>query len=923
MAVHATKGIVTCLFSDIEGSTRLWETEPQRMSAALARHDALTRATVERHRGTVVKSSGDGVHAAFDDPFDGVGAAHELVVMLAEAATPGGVPLNVRCGLHTGVAEKRDGDYFGTAVNRAARIMAAAHGGQILLSQAVVDLVRDRLPPAQSVLDLGFVRLRDLTSPEHVYQLAAPGLRSEFPALRSLESTPNNLPQQLTTFIGRTRELAEVLRLLTGARLLTLLGTGGIGKTRLSLQVAADAMDGYPDGTWFVDLAAVTDPLLVPQAVARALGVQEQAGAPLMQTLCNHLKSRMVLLVLDNCEHLLSACGAFAKALLQAARVARVIASSREPLQVAGEQTYAVRPLSLPHAGDDAESLLRSEAVQLFVERARMRQPAFALTDRLAPAVMRICSRLDGIPLALELAAARVGTLGVETIAQRLDDRFRLLAGGARDVQPRQQTLRAMIDWSFDLLDASERTLFARLSVFAGGCTLEAAEAVCAGGEIAQHDVLDLLGSLTAKSLVNLAEDGGRYHMLETIGVYARDRLEERGESTVVRDRHRDYFLGIAEDAAPELAGGPGQSIRLARLEIEHDNLRAALAWSLAGTGTDEAARICGALYLFWIHHGHYREGRGWCDAAVARGAGRMGDSVHAKALLGAGSLAIRLGDAAAARASLEQALALCRAAGDRALEARVLNNLATAAFDDRDFVSAQSLFDQAVVINRELGNEIREVICLVNLANAACSLGDFAGATAPLARAIALSRALGLRTLESDALGHMAIQACHDGDYATARALGEEAVAIDRELGVRSHEAQKLLRLGQIAIAARDFTTARARLAEALTTDVALESVPGTADDFDDIANLATELGMDSLSARFAGAADALRGATGSAPLPVDLARCARYRGQTREALGDAGFDAAFAAGRAIPADDAVAEALRFLRGGDSEADR
>jgi len=919
MAEHATTGIVTFLFTDIEGSTRLWEQEPERMSVALARHDALTRSAVESHRGVVVKSSGDGVHAAFDDPLDAIGAALELQRALAGPRAADGILLAVRCGLHLGFVERRDKDFFGQAVNRAARIMGAAHGGQVLLSQAVADLVRERLPASVSLRDLGLIRLRDLTSPEHVHQLAAPGLRREFPALRSLETTPNNLLQQLTSFIGRSRELADVERLLQGTRLLTLLGVGGIGKTRLSLQVAADAMDAYPDGTWFVDLAPVTDATLVPQALAQALGVQEQAGAPLMQTLCAHLKSRTVLLVLDNCEHVLGACATLANALLQTAKAVRVLASSREPLHVAGEQTYAVRPLSLPAPGAVGESLARSEAVQLFVERARMRKSSFVLTDRLAPIVTGICSRLDGIPLAIELAAARVGTLPIEKIAERLDDRFRLLAGSARDVLPRQQTLRAMIDWSFDLLDAREKIVFAWLSAFAGGFALEAAEAVCTGDGIVPQDVLDLLVGLTEKSLVGLADDGERYRMLETICEYARDRLEERREAAAVRRRHRDYFVMLAEESEPELAGGPKQARRLTRLELEHDNLRAALRLCLAEPGNEEAARICGALYLFWVHRGHYREGLRWCEAAIAHGAGRMRDVVHAKALLGAGTLAIRVGDAAAARTSLEHALVLCRGTHDRVLEARVLNNLATAAFEVRDFAAAQSLLEQAVAINRELGDRTREVICLVNLANAAYSLGNVAAATAPLERAIALSRSLGLRALESDALGHLAMQAFHRGDYDEARALGESAVAMDREIGVRSHEAQKLLRLAQIAIAAGDFATARHRLREALTTDRDLESAAGEADDLDEVANMAADLGQHRQGAMFAGAADALREATGSVVVPVDIARHARYRARSREVLGDVAFDAAFAAGRAKAAGDALTEALAFLEGGDA----
>ncbi len=379
----------------------------------------------------------------------------------------------MRCGLHAGVAEGRDNDYFGSTVNRAARIMSAAHGGQVLLSQAVAELVHDRLPAGTSLTDLGSVRLRNVAHPERIHQLVHPELRHHFPALRSLEATPHNLPQQFTSFIGRERERAEVLRLLSGPRLLTLIGPGGIGKTRLALQVAADVMDAYPDGTWFVDLAPVTDAALVPQTAARVLGVQEQKDMPLVQALCAHVAPRRLLVVLDNCEHLVAACAALLGALLQAAPGARFLATSREPLNIVGEQTYPLRPLSLPDPAAGADGIARSEAIRLFVQRAQLQRPNFALDARQAPAVVRVCTRLDGIPLALELAAARIGTLPVAKIAERLDDRFRLLSGGAVTGLPRQQTLRAMVDWSFDLLSAAEKAMFARLAVFAGGFALE------------------------------------------------------------------------------------------------------------------------------------------------------------------------------------------------------------------------------------------------------------------------------------------------------------------------------------------------------------------------------------------------------------------------------------------------------------------
>ena len=604
-------GTVTFLFTDIEGSTRLWEHDAQRMRPALARHDALTRAAVEGHRGTVVKMIGDGVHAAFADPLDAVGATLQLQQALADPEATGGVPLRVRCGLHLGVVEQRDNDFFGTAVNRAARIMAAAHGGQVIVSQAVADRVADRLPYAVSLRDLGAVCLRDLASPERVYQVLHPQLRQEFPALRSLTATPNNLAQQVTSFVGRERELAEVKKLLAQTRLATLLGAGGIGKTRLSLHAAVEVLDDFADGVWFVELAPIADPRLLAQAVAPVLGVKEEAGRPVQEALLKFVQDRQLLLVLDNCEHLLQGCAELAKQLLQAGAQVKILATSREPLHVAGETTYPVPSLSLPEPRMRIAhtALTQYEAIRLFVDRAAAARPAFRLTPNNATLVADICRRLDGIPLALELAAARVRVLSVETIAARLSDRFRLLTGGDRTALPRQQTLRACIDWSYDLLTEAERSVLRRLAVFAGGWTLEAAEAVGTGGDVQADEVLDVPAQLVEKSLVAMDAEGTRYQLLETVRQYAQDRLHESGEAEAIRERHRDYFLALAEEAEPKLLGAE-QAAWLRRLEAEHDNLRAGLSWSLEDSGSQAGLRLCGALQRFWITRGHFSEGR-------------------------------------------------------------------------------------------------------------------------------------------------------------------------------------------------------------------------------------------------------------------------------------------------------------------------
>ena len=535
--------------------------------------------------------------------------------------------------------------------------------------------------------------------------------------------------------------------------------------------------------------------------------------------------------------------------------------------------------------------------------------------------MVRICTRLDGIPLALELAAARIGTLPVAKIAERLDDRFRLLSGGAVTGLPRQQTLRAMVDWSFDLLSAAEKAMFARLAVFAGGFALEAAENVCAIGTIAQRDVLDLLSSLVQKSLVTFDADADRYRMLETIGEYARGRLEESGEAPLIRRRHRDAYAALSSEAEPALPGGPQQAHWLSRLEGEHDNLRAALAFSLADPeGAEMAASMCGALYLFWVHRGHHREGYRWCQAALARNVDRAASAPRAKALLGAGTLATYVGDQAAAQDALKHALAISHELHDRTLEARALNNLATAAFNGRKFAEAQALLEEAVIVNRELGNQTHEIINLVNLGNAANSLGNFAAAVAPLERALELSRAMGMRVLESDVLGHLAMQAQYRGDYVTAQAQIEEALAIDREMGVRGHEAEKLLRLAEIGVLGGDATAARRHACRRVDSGSRTRKYRWDRRRARPRREDRGGGGQQSARRDLRRLADVLRARSGNAVLPVDQPTHDACRNRCREALGEAACEAAFAAGRAMATEDAVSEALRFL--GADEAD-
>jgi predicted ATPase/class 3 adenylate cyclase len=866
--------VTTFLFTDIEGSSRLWEQEPGRMPHALARHDALARRTVERHRGTVVKMTGDGLYAAFEDPLDAVGATIELQQVLDDPAATEGIALRVRCGMHAGVVERRDNDYFGSSVNRAARIMGTAHGGQVVLSQTVADLVRDRLPGDVSLRDLGSVRLRDLANPERVYQIVHPRLRQDFPALRSLEATPNNLPPQATTFVGREREVADVSEALHATRLLTLVGAGGIGKTRLSLQVAADLLDESPDGVWFVELAPLTDAHLVPQAVASALGVKEETGRPVTEALVEHVVDRQLLLVLDNCEHLVEACATLADRLLRAGPRLRILASSRQPLRVSGEATFQVPALGVPAPQDRiaADAMPRYPAVQLFVDRATSARPAFRLTDHNAGAVAAICRHLDGIPLAIELAAARMRALSVENIADRLSDRFHLLTGGNRTALPRQQTLRALIDWSHDLLDEQERILFRRLAVFAGGWTLDAAEAVGAGDGLRQGDVLDRLTDLVDKSLVTLNPEAGRYELLETIRQYAEERLDAAGEGGAVRTRHLAHYLAMAEAAKTKLVG-PEQAEWLARLDLDRENLLAAHAWcDRAEGGATLGLRLVNAIKEYWFRRGLLRLGKRATQEALSRPGAQARDLPRSLALFGVGQLCAILGEYGEAVGHLEESLAIARELGDRYRVAATLQPLGLAAVGQGDLARGRGYFEEALALAQEVGD--------------AHQVASAANAVAQLHRM--------------------------EGDLAGAEPLYAQVIAMGRQLGHPQVVAVGLLNVSMVHIERGAHGGARLALQEVIAIAEATKSMPAGQSALEVAAGLAAELGEPERALRYFAAAEATALATGIRRDPADDAFLQPLIGKARNALtadvasaaeragGTAGYDVTLADVRA-----------------------
>lgn len=697
--------------------------------------------------------------------------------------------------------------------------------------------------------------------------------------------------------------------MLSETRLLTLTGWGGAGKTRLALQVAAEVLEGFEDGVWLVELAPLSDPDLVAQTVASAVNVREQPGRPILATLREYLQHRHALLVLDNCEHLLAACARLADTLLRACPNVKILATSREALGIGGETSWRVPPLSLPDPRHlpSLDGLSAYEAVRLFIERAVAVLPTFAVTNENAPWIAQVCHRLDGIPLAVELAAVRVKGLSVEQIAARLDDRFRLLTGGSRTGLPHHQTLRAAIDWSHDLLSDPERIVFRRLAVFAGGFTLEAAEAVCGGNGTDSSEVLDLLLHLVDKSLVVAEEQDGnaRYRMLETIQQYGRERLGESGETEAVRRRHRDWYLGFAERAEPGLVGEE-QAAWLDGLEVEHGNLRAALVHCVESGGTEAALRLVGALWRFWAVRGYFEEGRGWLEAAL-KGSNNASAGFRAKALNAAGYLALSRGDHRAAHSLLEESLAIQRRLGEQAGIAISLSNLGAVALQQGDHAAARSLFEESLAIRRRLGDRVDIAVSLNDLGGAVIEEGDRALARSLLEESLTIRRQLADKAGIAVSLNNLGTAAIRQGDYAVARPLLEESLLLCREVGDTWLNAAVLDTLGDLTQAQGDHAGARSLYNESLAIYRQLEDHRGIAHCLKGLAAVAGMQGQHTRAAQMFGAAEALREVSGVALSRSERDEDERYVAAVRADLGEEAFTSAWAAGRAMTLERAI----------------
>jgi predicted ATPase/class 3 adenylate cyclase len=770
-------GTVTFLFTDIEGSTKLLHELGDDYAEALAAHRQVLRQAFADHGGAEVDTQGDAFLVAFSRAKDAVAAAADAQRALYDG------PIRVRMGVHTGEPIRTDEGYAGMDLHRGARIGAAGHGGQVLVSQTTRDLVEEDLPEALALRDLGEHRLKDLTRSQRIFQLVAEGLDREFPALATLDSRPTNLPAQSTALVGRERELADVVDLLRrpDVRLLTLTGPGGAGKTRLALQAAADLLDDFPDGAFFVALAGIAEASLVLPTIGHTLGVKESGGLSLAEAVANFLRDRQLLLVLDNFEHVAEAAPQVIELVLEGPSLKALVAS-RAPLHVSGEQEYPVSELA------------EIDGIALFSERAQAMKPDFRLNGD-EPAVAEICRRLDGLPLAIELAAARAKVLSPSALLERLDQRLPVLTGGARDLPDRQRTLRDTIAWSYELLDHTERQLFSRLAVFPGTFTLAAAETICEGD-------LDTLTSLVEKSLAQQAE--GRFRMLETIREYAAERFEASGELSQIRRRHLDFFLALAEEAKDDLHQDRRSSAWLERIELEHDNCRAGLESARELGERRLELRLASALSVFWEARGHFDEGRRRVAEALA-GDPDAPMSLRGDALRSSALMAHKQGDFQTARALTEESLVGHEAAGNASGVATSLNILGVISAGEGDYEQAKALYEQAKSIRQQQGDETGVLSSMHNLGLLALAQGEFREARNQLEAALALGKKNDAERQIANSLTDLGFAVLGQARHEEARAVFEEALRHCSALGWKENIAYSFVGLAAVSTAMGD----------------------------------------------------------------------------------------------------------------------
>ncbi len=820
-------GTVTLLFTDIEGSTRHWEERRQAMADALRRHDELVRAAIEENGGYVFKAVGDEFCAAFWRASDGIAAAIALQRALAgeDWSSIGG--LAVRMALHSGATDERQGDYFGPAVNRVARLLAVCHGGQVVTSAATAQLLRGMMTEHTELLDLGEHRLKDLADPERVWQLVAPGLAETFPPLRSLDSFPNNLPRQRTALIGRDDVVAEVKALMADSALVTLTGTGGVGKTRVALQVGADLLDGFADGVWLVEFAPLDDPSLAASTIASALGVAEQPGRPAFETLLHYLKRKRLLLILDNCEHLVGEIARISNAILRDCPQVRLLATTREPLRIEGEKVYAMPSLAVPLPGASltAQEALHYGGIALFVQRAEGSDAKFQLTDKDASTIGEICRRLDGIALAIELAAARVKVLAPRQLARKLDERLSLLAGGSRTALPRHQTMRALIEWSYDLLSPKEQRLFGRLSIFTGGWALDEVSPVCGdldatvGDAIESWEALDLLASLVDKSLVQpeFSANGTRYRLLESTREYAREKLLESGEHEAVAGAHARAYLELAQRIDDMHERTPRRDLH-ELIEPERENWRSAVDWALLKRGDF----VLGQHLVATLGYGSWwllaaTEWLRWLRAAREGADENTPPNVCARLDLAEASRNAALYQFKETQAAAERALGQYKNLGDPLGVARAQHMVGNSLVVLGKTKEGEELLEAALTVFRRLEAHRGVSLALICLASARVRVGDLAAARVLCAEAVSSSKLIDGEHGAPEYKGFLAELEFQVGDVEAALRVAAQALEAFRELNQRDHVVQALCNMAAYSIALDRFVEARTQAREAL----------------------------------------------------------------------------------------------------------
>lgn len=881
------------------------------MKAAVARHEQVVNDAIVSHGGYVFKVLGDAFCAAFKSATAAVAAACDAQRALAaeDFSSVGG--LSVRMGLHAGSAQERGADYFGPTVNRVARLMSIGHGGQVLISGIVLDLIRNDLPSGAVLTDLGLRRLKDLTQPERVWQVSLVGLRSEFPPLNSIDGRANNLPIQVTSLVGREHDLDIVKMLLDSHRLLTISGAGGVGKTRLALQVGADLLDRYPDGVWFADLGPIGDSELVASVIAKTVGLTQVGGQRVDEAIPEWLKRKKLLLILDNCEHMLDNVARIADAIIHNCPDVQLLSTSRQALRIGGEEVFRLPSLDVPQtlAGLTPDEILRYGAVTLFVDRARSVDQSFKLDDDTVPIVADICRRLDGIPLAIELAAARVNVLSIPTLAQRLDERFRLLTGGNRTALPRQKTLGALIDWSYALLTQREQTLFNRLGVFAGGFSLDAATDICGNDELDEIDVLDLLSSLSDKSLVTADTSGEqeRYRLLESTRAYALDKLDATGERDRLARIHAEYYRARAQAADKRF--GAGSSIAwLASVEPDLDNFRSVLEWALIdGNDVTLGSTVAGALDRAFRYAGLIVEERYWIDRALAS----LDESAHPE-------VAARLWRALASFSAGKQkcenslrALALCEAAGDRHESAWARVHFAWGLHQTGRLDEADLAKDEALALMREFGDKLGELECLDVEASVYLGRGELAAARDAFVRAIEMSKDIEHHAGTGAMLINLAEVEFRDGRPFEAQRLASEGTEIlsrGKNASILTHcfnnRAAYRIAIGDLD-GAREDALAGLRFARQIRSATQI----GIA--FQHIALLRALRGEASLAAYLLGCSEAQFAKVGFGREYTERWGYEQLMAAVRERLSEAEFAGSVAEGAALSENRAMEEAL------------